>query len=111
MYVFFYLEGPQAELDEDPGLCASVFRQKGEYHVVHPEQRDEKQSGFGQPPAYIQTHEECVCVCVCHHIYSANLFSLEVTGVIASNTWRPQLLHQDADHIDEDHEVHLHGHN
>lgn len=36
------------------------------------------------------------------------LFSLEVTGVIATDAWRFQLLDQNADHIDEDDEVHLH---
>lgn len=34
------------------------------------------------------------------------LFSLEVTGVVAADR-RPQLLDQNADHIDEDDEVHL----
>lgn len=36
--------------------------------------------------------------------------SLEVAGVVAPHAGRPQLLHQDADHVDEDEEVHLHEH-
>lgn len=34
-------------------------------------------------------------------------FSLKVTGVVSANARRSQLLHQDADHVDEDNEVHL----
>lgn len=58
----FYLEGPQAELNKDPGLCSCVFWQEGKHHVVHPKQWDEKQSRFGQPPAHIarQTHEDFI---------------------------------------------------
>lgn len=35
--------------------------------------------------------------------------SPEVTAVVASDAGRPQLLHQDADHVDKDKEVHLKG--
>lgn len=49
----FYLEGSQAKLDEDSGLCSGVFGQEGEHHVVHSKQRDEEQGGLGQPPAHI----------------------------------------------------------
>lgn len=38
-------------------------------------------------------------------IYSV---SLEVTGIIATNTRRPKLLDQNTDYVDEDHEVNLH---
>lgn len=48
----FYLKGSQTELYEESGLCSRVFWQEGKHHVVHPEQRDEKQSGFGQSPAH-----------------------------------------------------------
>lgn len=58
----FYLKGPQAKLNKDPGLCSCVFWQEGKHHVVHPKQWDEKQSRFGQPPAHIatQTHEDII---------------------------------------------------
>lgn len=110
----FYLEGPQAELNKDPGLCSCVFWQEGKHHVVHPKQWDEKQSRFGQPPAHIarHTHEDFIQFNVFHVFHCVNgiLFSLEMTGVVATDTWRSQLLHQDADHIDEDYEVHLRVH-
>lgn len=90
---------------------------------MHPKQRDKKQSRFGQPPAHIvqKSLEECVeyrvylcacvwcvvgAVCVCDHA-DEYTFSLKVTGVVSPDAWRSQLLHQDADHIDEDNEVHL----
>lgn len=75
----FYLKGSQAELYEDSGLCSGVFWQESKHHVVHPKQRDEEQSGFGQPPAHIvrkQTHEDYIqtsvqLICVCRwDIYS-----------------------------------------
>lgn len=115
----FYLKGSQAELDEDSGLCSCVFWQEGKHHVVHPKQRDEEQSGFGQPPAHIvkkrpvkTTYSTSQVICMCLSMCSCGgvfiLSSLEVTGVVAADTRRSQLLDQNADHIDEDEEVHLH---
>lgn len=48
----FYLERAKTELNEDPSLSSGVLRQEGKHHVVHPKQRDEKQSGLGQPPTH-----------------------------------------------------------
>lgn len=115
----FYLKGSQTELDEDSGLCPRVFWQECKYHVVHPKQRDEEQSGLGQPPAHsVKTDpwrrnfcrlfvRVSMCLCMSSRVHEY-LFLLEVTGVIATNAWRSQLLDQNADHIDEDDEVHLH---
>lgn len=81
----FYLEGPKAKFNKDPGLCARVFWQEGKHHIVHPKQWDKKESRFGQPPAHIveKSLEEyvqsrvylvvrpvCVCVIVQLSIHS-----------------------------------------
>lgn len=116
-FYVFYLKGSQTELYEDSGLCSGVFRQEGEYHVVHPEQRNEKQSGFGQSPAHTCNREtHCDYVCECRFMPSCmnkdnNSASLEVTGIIATDTRRSQLLHQNTDHVDEDDKIDLHDTN
>ena len=57
LYCVFHLKGSQTQLDEDSGLCSRVFWQEGKHHVVHPKQRDQEQSGLGQPPAHsAKTH-------------------------------------------------------
>lgn len=61
-----HLKGAQAQLDVQPGCDAGVLRQEGKHCVVHPEQRDQKKSGFSQPPVdkarkarlQLQTSEE-----------------------------------------------------
>lgn len=105
----FHLKWSQSELYEESSVCARVLWQEGEYHVVHPEQGDEEQGRFGQSPARAHTHSQYYTVqCVCVRLISTSAVSLEVTGVIPTNTWRPQLLDQDTDHVDEDDEIHLH---
>lgn len=45
-----YLEGAQPQFDVKSGRHSGVLWQEGKHCVVHPEQRDEKQGGFSQPP-------------------------------------------------------------
>lgn len=49
-FPWFYLKRAQAQLDVQSGRDAGVLRQEGKHCVVHPKQRDQKKSGFGQPP-------------------------------------------------------------
>lgn len=48
--IALYLEGAQTQLDVKSGCHSGVLWQEGENCVVHPEQGDEKQGGFSQPP-------------------------------------------------------------
>lgn len=45
-----HLKWAQPQLDVQSGCDAGVLRQEGKHCVVHSEQRDEKKSGFSQPP-------------------------------------------------------------
>lgn len=103
----FHLEGAQAELDEDAGLGARVLGQDGEQHVVHPEERDEQQRGLGQPPGRTGPQRETPRPPAAPPPPVRRGCSPEVAGVVPAHAGRPQLLHQDADHVDEDEEVHL----
>lgn len=83
---YLYLKGSKTQLDVQSGRNSSGLRQEGEHCVVHPEQRDEEQGGFSQPPEVnnnkwmIKTKDRRpvmwrrTLVLICHHYLLSSNF-------------------------------------
>lgn len=116
--VCFHLEGPEAELEHQTLPLADVLWREGEHSVVDPEERDQQQRGAGQPPTKQHVPRTRVCTdspvrndlvwSRVKKVWMSNKKLSQVNaGFVTTDIWGLELLDQDDDDSDEEHEVDL----
>lgn len=110
---FLYLKRPKTELKHQPFSLTNIFWSKSKDSVVDAKQGNEEQSGASQTPVNQITHRshsphQHNTVNPTYSISNENVYDWQINaGLVPSDVWRLQLLHQDYNDANEQYKVDL----